>query len=262
VCPLMRCATRSRRVLCASCSVCRSARSGSHFALHGRAGLGTVVLPGTHAGVDFDWSYPVLLVLLIAGGAVLAAQNAPTTGPTVSSWYPPTVPATVGLLVLGLLVAVPCGHSRLRRPSPPCAEETRTRQTGPISRAAIWNSGAPALVPVSAVVVHAAGRGGVDMLLASVTSRRFVGHGDRLLVAERLAFAGQHDAALDLIAGIRASLDERRAWGVAAAATQAVALELSIVEGSMVVTPPKRCSGCGCLGYGNTAWTSTGSSSL
>lgn len=209
------------------------------------AAAGAVVVLGVHAGLDFDWDYPVLLALFAMGGAVLWAERSgpgsgavtdaepsasPSTGPV------PTLAATAGmLLLLGVAIAAAALTAR---------GDTRwdlNRQLGgamaaahagdiPTARAHIetarrWNPGAPALPVLVAVVEHHANTI-TDADLAATVGPRTASHGEQLLVANRLFATGNAAAARAITDGLAPVLEARRRWGVRDGAIEVAALRL------------------------------------
>jgi hypothetical protein len=187
--------------------------------------VGGAAVLGLHAGMDFDWGYPILLVLLVVAAAVVHAE---TARPSDQREVAPGAAWLVGgaalvALALALAVAAPMFRQQPEpwRLDPRLSDAVAASLAGDVDAARVqlaaagrWNPGAWSLAPVAAYVEHTAGTIDDAGLVAATTGPHGAGHHDRLLVAGRLVEVGAHGAASTVLDELQASLDERRAWGV------------------------------------------------
>jgi O-antigen ligase len=205
------------------------------------AAAGAVVVLGVHAGLDFDWDYPLLLGLLVMGGAVLwAGRSGPTPdgAPALSSAARPGLTAAAAggaLLLCGVAIAGAVGTAH----GDPAWELNR-RLAGsmaaaragdlPAARAHIvaarrWNPGAPSLPVFAAIVEHHAGTI-TDSTLAATVDRKGLHAADHLLVAMRLYISGNPSAARAILDSLVPMLEARRRWGGSDLVVQVADLQL------------------------------------
>jgi O-antigen ligase len=183
------------------------------------AACGVVTVLGVHAGVDFDWDYALLAVLLAVAVAVLHAER--PAAPNCAGWVRPLA----GLLLVGAAaqaVAVgflgfPEQHApwRFNLAAVQAAVADGDLQTArtELERLERWNPGSPALPVLAAAIDLRDGASGPDRLKAFVETRRVPSQVQLFAVQELLLAGGVEEAAviLDRLAPV---LDDRRAWGV------------------------------------------------
>jgi O-antigen ligase len=188
------------------------------------AAAGAVVVLGVHAGLDFDWDYPLLLALLVMGGAVLWAGRSDPTPDGQPALYPAAGPvltaAAAGgaLLLCGAAIAGAVGSAHghpaweLNRPLAGSMAAARAGDL-PTARAHIatarrWNPGAPSLPAFAAIVEHHAGTITDSTLAAAVD--RGMHAADHLLVATRLYISGNPPATRAILDDLVPLIEARR----------------------------------------------------
>ena len=201
------------------------------------AALGAAAVLGAHAGVDFDWDYPLLLALLAVAAAVLHAQHRPVTSRSASAsgggahrgWS--ATGATVAALGLLALSAVLTAGPALAGVSAPWNLEARLggavaamddgdldRAEEELATAARWNPGSPALPALDALLAYERGRRSAEEVVAVIDPRGTAVR-DQLLVARRLVDAGEPVAVEQMLQRLRPVIDARIRWGSRAPAT-------------------------------------------
>ncbi|MFO7590639.1 MAG: O-antigen ligase family protein [Acidimicrobiia bacterium] len=221
----------------------RAAPSAPRHAGAVAAAAAAVVL-GLHAGLDFDWDYPLLAGLLAIAAGVLWAHRAaadPTRAPASRVGGAPTAAAVGATLVLaGVALA---GAAAARRGPPPwelnralsgavAAVDTGgpaavAGASGRLAAAARWNPGAPSIPILTTLLGHSAGTV-TDSSLAAAVDPRATPHPLQILAARRLHASGDGAAALELLEGLKPVLLARRHWGVWAQALDVAALEIRL----------------------------------
>lgn len=230
------------------------------------AGAGVLAHLGVHAGFDFDWDYPILL---LAGAVALGALSVVRTPavrtpagrtsatrtsaapppaakegvPPRARWFSPeriVVGICLGAVALSLWgISVERGDQR-----PPWSLEEHLRaawlavQDDEVRKAEEilveverWNPGAPSLPAMQTVVAHAAGR--VDGETLRSHGLRSPSMDERLNVAERLLVSGELEYAATVLDDLRLFIEERRRWQVRNRVGRLawLSLELSFREG-------------------------------
>lgn len=195
-----------------------------------------------HAGVDFDWDYPLLLALLALCGGVLvgerlAARTAEGARPTNRAGAL-AAGASAGAVLILLVIAVAAvglarkGHAPWEMREP-LGRAVAALQVGDVDaaesaldRVAAWNPGAAPLLPLRTMVAHH--RGQIpDSTLAAAVDAEATGHTEQLLVAQRLYRSGSPAAARALVDRLKPVLENRRVWKVGGAALGLAALRLA-----------------------------------
>ena len=219
-------------------------RTGTYSASRGAgvlAAAGAVIMLGVHAGVDFDWDYPLLIALLATGGGVLWAEGARPHGGSgeamshKTGWAPAAVAAAGLLLLLGIATAATVLTRRGETPwllNRRLVAAVTAMDSGDIAlareeltTARAWNPGAPSLGIVAAVVEQRAGALSDSALVARVHPRT-TSHSDQLLVARRLQASGNAAAARGVVDSLAPVLESRRVWGVHSRVVEVAALQL------------------------------------
>lgn len=206
------------------------------------AAAGAVVLLGVHAGLDFDWDYPLLLALLAIGGAVLWEERRGRPADTLPSPYAQAlIPSVVAVTSMGLLLGVALAGTIMGKNGAarwelnrPLAGAVAAVQAGdlPTARrhldtARTWNPGAPSIPVVATVAEHAAGALSDSALAASVDAGT-TSHVDQLLVARRLYQSENWSAAQAILEDLARKLEMRQRWGVRNRAVEVATLQLRI----------------------------------
>lgn len=205
------------------------------------AGAAAAVVLGSHAAIDFDWDYPLLLALFATAGAVLWAESAQRSG-TVAAGprriaLAPVLIASISLLLL--MGAAIAGAALVRQ------GDVRWDLNAPLSRAVAavkagdvtvarehlagiraWNPGAPPLPILAAIVDHQAGEISDTSLVAAIDPRATF-HSDQLLIAYRLYESGNVAAARGVVERLTPVLEARRRWGVGSHAIQVATIKLA-----------------------------------
>ncbi len=206
------------------------------------AAAGALALLGTHAGFDFDWDYPVLLVVGAVAFGVLSAHRSGERAASPESgrrWAARGVAlASAFLLVVGgwgveRSVASVGGEpvpwdldGALLRALEASERGEEEAALALLEQVGHWNPGAHALGPVRSVVEHRLGLGGVGELREQ--GHRAASMDDRLLVAGELVRAGADVEAAEVLRTLRPFIEERRRWRVRGRVLQFVALELEL----------------------------------
>ncbi len=205
---------------------------------------GVVTLLVSHAALDFDWDYPVLVALLAIAAAVLAGSrlepdpmgdvDRPDDPPTM---LPRIATATTCLLaavaVIGIAVQVGGSAPWLIRgalaQAVTMATEDPATSDASLQQLGRWNPGEPRLPDVERLIAHQRGQLTDDELAASIepTQTRF---GDQLQAAEQLFANDRPDLTDTIIEQMRPVLDGRRAWGVAGSVARATSLSLDVAH--------------------------------
>lgn len=212
------------------------------------AAVAGVAVLGLHAGLDFDWDYPVLMALLAMGGAVLWVEHAPPSRQT--PWALAIAAGGSMLLLLGVSIAGTAMETAGRAPwelRPALAGALTAVDAGDvqaarsyIATAETWNPGAPPVPIARAMVEHHAGTIG-DSALAAIVDPTTTIHADQILIARQLLEAGNARATREIVDSLALVLETRRRWKVqptvAAVAelwlrTEAVLEGCSAAEGS------------------------------
>ncbi len=204
----------------------------------------TALVLGLHAGLDFDWDYPLLLALLAVSAGILWAHQAESA--TISHPEPrvgatAALAAATGTLVL-LAVAVAAATVTRQGEQPwdlgralgsaVAAVETGdladvAGATARLATADRWNPGAPPIPVLTALLGHTAGTVSDSTLLAMVDPRT-TPHPLQILTARRLRASGAGNEALEVIQALEPVLLARARWGVTAQALDAAALKLRL----------------------------------
>lgn len=214
--------------------------------------LGAATILGLHAGMDFDWDYPLLAAALALAGGVLAAEHAVLRPPrrAAGTGFAVTAGALTATALLmtsiGLRIELSAGPAAwdldaALREAVAAAESEDTEAALPaLERATRWNPGSWSLPVVTAVVDHA--RGGIDDAELRVqVGPRSTAMGDQTLVARRLIAVGAHEPAADILEQLRPVVASRPLWGVEVRAAEVALLSLEVtaqrVAGATAETP-------------------------
>lgn len=196
------------------------------------ASVGAVAILGSHAGMDFDWDYPLLFAALtIAAGILLVEVGRHEPAPLQAPQGPRrrsreaylADAATLGVVALVVLSFAGVSAQQGREPAPwdleaalgTAVTASATDEIGQarsaLARIARWNEASWQLPPIAAVVDHADGLI-TDRQLAAAVGPRSTAIQDQLLVADRLVEGGSPHLAAEIIDGLRPVVDARRAW--------------------------------------------------
>lgn len=224
------------------------------------AAIGTAGILGLHAGFDFDWDFPVLLVALATSATVLLYEVG-CPDPERPDGRPPAGPgaAKVAAATLLLSVVALAGSSveRQTRPVPwhldAALQEAVTEAVAEnlvdarqaTDRARWWNPNAWELPAIAAVVDHAGGTIGNQQLADVVLSPgpRGLPMAEQALVGRRLLEADAPELTQAIIEELRPVVEAREAWGIKLRASE---VSLIATEATLVL------SGCRAA---EAAWT-------
>lgn len=208
--------------------------------------IGAAALLGSHAGVDFDFDYPLLTAALAIAGAVLVVELTPdrhgtlishkTTGPREAG----TVLAVTTAAVVTAAAVVTVFGARMEIDAGPAVWNLAAARSSTI--AAIidddldaarehldaldrFNPAAWSLPALEAVLAHAEGEL-TDVELRAAVSPRGTAMADQTVAAERLLAAGAAPLALDVLDELRPVVAVRPLWGVETRAAEITLLSL------------------------------------
>lgn len=200
------------------------------------AAAGGVTVLGVHAGLDFDWDYPLLIALFAIGAAVLWADRAPRRTFRKVGVIEVSIATFAALLALAVAIAGAALTNdqdlrwdldgRLYTAAAAAEAGDLDRARAELEAARAWNPGARSLPVVAAVVEHHAGSID-DAALAASVSPLGSSHGDQLLVAQRLYRSGNPTAARQIADDLVPVLESRLAWGVQVSVAEVAALTLA-----------------------------------
>ena len=193
------------------------------------AGALTVLL--SHAAIDFDWEYALLLSLMSIAAALMLDARTDVLRPAMArpeSDGAGTPGRLSGLVVIGAVVASSTSlagihvETRLDAPWPlvgrlPAIIDTAAQDPDAARRdlevIRRWNPGTPGLAEVEALIAHVAGDITDRELRLGMDAERSPA-ADQLQAGRQLLDTGQPGLALELLADLQPVIERRRAWGV------------------------------------------------